>query len=166
MRNTMSGWALGIICIVLVAIDWSASSVLVQAIFAMDFKKPFFLTWVGNSLFAILLPLKLLTHFAQKLARPVGQENAMESLTGDAQTARNARASAVSGAKIAPIWFLANLSYNYSMSLTSITSSTIISSSSAAFTLLFSVLFIGERPTRTHRQAEALALVGRVALCP
>ncbi len=45
---------------------------------------------------------------------------------------------------MAPIWFLANLTYNAGLGLSSITSSTVISSSSSAFTLLLSAAWLGE----------------------
>jgi solute carrier family 35 protein F5 len=46
---------------------------------------------------------------------------------------------------LCPIWFLANFSYNYSLSLTSNTSSTIISTTSCLFTFILSVLFKAEK---------------------
>ena len=56
MESRLTGWSLGIICILVVALIWSASSVLVQAIFKDgDFARPFFMTWVANSLFMITL---------------------------------------------------------------------------------------------------------------
>ena len=55
--------------------------------------------------------------------------------------------SARAGLVVAPVWFGANYTYNLSMSLTSITSATVISSSSAAFTLLLSAAWLRERVT-------------------
>ena len=47
------------LCIIVVAFIWNASSVLVQFIYKdFHFPRPFFLTWVANSLFMILLPLR------------------------------------------------------------------------------------------------------------
>ena len=46
---------------------------------------------------------------------------------------------------VCPIWFIANWSYNQSLSMTSVTSSTIISTTSALFAFVFSVIFAGER---------------------
>mmetsp|Transcript_8367 Transcript_8367/g.16064 ORF Transcript_8367/g.16064 Transcript_8367/m.16064 type:complete len:551 (+) Transcript_8367:99-1751(+) len=48
---------------------------------------------------------------------------------------------------VCPIWFLANWSYNQSLSMTSITSSTIISTTSALFSFILSVCFAGEKFT-------------------
>ena len=178
----VTSWTVGVICILLVAVDWSASSVLVQAIFtAENFNKPVFLTWLGNSLFAVLIPIKLLLDAARRRIgtrycagrsesddpsvatmhaaceshgeRPYEPPRTIAAWYFSAPVQRAARA----GAMIAPIWFAANCTYNISMSLTSITSSTAISSSSSAFTLLLSVRWLGEAPT-------PLKLVG-VGLC-
>jgi solute carrier family 35 protein F5 len=65
--------------------------------------------------------------------------------------------AARAGLLVAPVWFAANCTYNYGMSMTSITSSTVISSSSSAFTLLLSAVWLRERVT-------VLKLLG-VALC-
>lgn len=51
-------WATGIVCILIVALIWSFASVLVQYIFLdSGFFRPFFLTYVANSLFVINLPV-------------------------------------------------------------------------------------------------------------
>ena len=57
------------------------------------------------------------------------------------------------GLVMCPLWFAANLSYNASLSMTSITSSTIISTTSTLWTFLFAVC------TRAER-GSALALAG------
>lgn len=48
---------------------------------------------------------------------------------------------------VAPLWFLAQLTFNASLERTSVTSNTILSSASALFTFLFSVVFLSERFT-------------------
>ncbi len=48
---------------------------------------------------------------------------------------------------VAPLWFIANYSYNLSLAKTSVASNTIISSTSSLFTYLFSVIFLKERLT-------------------
>ena len=66
----LRSYALGVCCILAVALIWSASSVLVQAIFvSANFSRPFFLTWVANSLFAVTLPLRAVTLFVARVAR-------------------------------------------------------------------------------------------------
>eukprot|EP00889_Picochlorum_renovo_P008565 jgi/Picre1/35595/NNA_003056.t1 len=49
--------------------------------------------------------------------------------------------------QVAPLWFFAQLTFNMSLSRTSVTSNTILSSASSLFTFLFSVLMLSERFT-------------------
>jgi solute carrier family 35 protein F5 len=168
---TQSRWSLGILCILGVAVIWSASSVLVQVVYETDFRRPIFLTWVANSLFICTFPLKAAFVLARRLldrcsarrdvqsveiARASDPDEPGPSATPSAHfilrllgvsSGTELRRAARDGALVAPIWFAANCAYNISLSLTSITSSTVISSSSAAFTLILSVLWLHERPT-------------------
>ncbi|KAL1514814.1 hypothetical protein AB1Y20_003899 [Prymnesium parvum] len=150
-------WRLGVVCILLVALIWNASSVLVQAIFTdANFARPYFLTWVANSLFLLALPLRSLCRrfappaIASHAAREAGEPDSDEAaahLASDAprrSPPRRLSSTARAALFVCPIWFTANFTYNLSMSMTSITASTVISSSSSAFTLLLSVLFLSE----------------------
>eukprot|EP00603_Paraphysomonas_imperforata_P011694 CAMPEP_0114461398 /NCGR_PEP_ID=MMETSP0104-20121206/6254_1 /TAXON_ID=37642 ORGANISM="Paraphysomonas imperforata, Strain PA2" /NCGR_SAMPLE_ID=MMETSP0104 /ASSEMBLY_ACC=CAM_ASM_000202 /LENGTH=451 /DNA_ID=CAMNT_0001634167 /DNA_START=49 /DNA_END=1404 /DNA_ORIENTATION=+ len=65
--------------------------------------------------------------------------------------------------KVAPLWFLANCLYNYSLLLTSVGSSTIISNLSGSFTLMFAYLVGIERITGGKLLALFVSL-GGVAL--
>lgn len=135
----------------MVALIWSGSSVLVQAIFTTaDFRKPFFLTFVANSLFMVTLPLRGLAKMAQRARRGQEIEHYDQDsihLVESSLCSTEVRRAAKSGLLVAPVWFAANCTYNFSMSMTSITSSTVISSSSSAFTLLLSVVVLRERFT-------------------
>jgi len=54
-------YGLGLIFIFLVAIIWSASSIVAQYLYTdLDFDSPFFLTYIGTSLFILFLPTRLL----------------------------------------------------------------------------------------------------------
>eukprot|EP00536_Pseudo-nitzschia_multiseries_P003411 jgi/Psemu1/301949/fgenesh1_kg.52_\ len=53
----VSSYALGLVFIVLVAIIWSAASVVVQYVYSNSFDAPFLLTYIGTSLFVVQLPL-------------------------------------------------------------------------------------------------------------
>mmetsp|Transcript_41432 Transcript_41432/g.99251 ORF Transcript_41432/g.99251 Transcript_41432/m.99251 type:complete len:547 (-) Transcript_41432:60-1700(-) len=56
--SSISGYALGLLFIFVVAIIWALASVLVQYLYNdTDFDAPFLLTYVGTSLFTVLLPL-------------------------------------------------------------------------------------------------------------
>ncbi|KAL8527542.1 hypothetical protein ACS0TY_005406 [Phlomoides rotata] len=48
---------------------------------------------------------------------------------------------------ICPIWFLAQLTFNFSLKYTTVTSNTILSSASSLFTFLVALLFLGEKFT-------------------
>ena len=162
-----ASYGLGVACILAVAVIWSASSVLVQAIFQRaEFRRPFFLTWVANSLFMTTLPLRAVVMAVRRAAHRCRATQPSDADDVDGRAAASTpdhwatpivRRSARAGLLVAPVWFAANCTYNYSMSMTSITSTTVISSSSVAFTLLLSAIWLRERIT-------ALKLLG-VALC-
>ena len=140
-------WRLGVVLIVAVALIWTASSVLVQAIFAeYSFYRPFFLTYVANSLFIVLLP-------ARALASRLGAQSKPSA-------ARAGRADVRSAVIVAPIWFFANFTYNASLGLTSITSSTVIASSSSAFTFLLSLTLLREPYAHSSLAGVLLCWVG------
>lgn len=61
---------------------------------------------------------------------------------------------------IAPLWFLAQLTFNASLLSTSVTSNTILSSASALFTYLFSVLLMSEKFTITKLLCIIALIVG------
>ncbi|CAE8617722.1 unnamed protein product [Polarella glacialis] len=175
MANRSSGltdWSCGILCIVMVALIWSASSVLVQAIFtSADFARPVFLTWVANSLFMVLLPLRWAGQRLQSLpffhnpgagSRSETAEEMLEpsQARGQLPAVSSWGSEIRAGLMVAPIWFAANCMYNIGLSLTSITSSTVISSSSVAFTLLLSMIFLREPLTLLKVLGVVLCWVG------
>mmetsp|Transcript_53532 Transcript_53532/g.122074 ORF Transcript_53532/g.122074 Transcript_53532/m.122074 type:complete len:339 (+) Transcript_53532:36-1052(+) len=63
---------------------------------------------------------------------------------------------------VCPLWFLANWTYNQSLSMTSVTSSTIISTTSTLFSFILSVLFTGEKFTLLKLFGVALCMAGTV----
>lgn len=171
----LSSWSLGIVLIVVVALIWSASSVLVQAIFtAYDFNRPFFLTYLANSLFIVMLPVRALSRCMRRAhasaASPASLSDAWEATetpdchggtsTGGGSDAVPLRQTARAALIVCPLWFMANFTYNWSLGMTSVTSSTVISSSSAAFTLLFSVYCLGEPLTLLKLFGVLLCWVG------
>lgn len=177
--------ALGLFFIVLVAIMWAASSVLVQYLYSdHSFQSPFLVTYIGVSLFTLWLPAEQLIKCVRKFTGPW-----CSSVSADADDASDAAASETESmtasyhnnssvptadreeedfhpaeisvdeihlaeAKlpwtdeqhfhaaccIAPVWFLANWTYNASLIYTSITSSTVLASTGSLFTFLFAVL--------------------------
>ncbi|CAH0483009.1 unnamed protein product [Peronospora belbahrii] len=150
-RSTFD-WLLGVAFLVIVALIWTFASVLVQYIFhTLSFQSPFFLTYVGISLFSVNLPLWYASHVlysrlkkAWFRALPTNGKLSDKELQqrSSAQTSyfQIFRISAI----ISPLWFIANFTYNESLNLTSVSSSTIVSSTSTVFTFLLSVVALKE----------------------
>lgn len=184
-------YGLGLFFILCVALLWSASSVLVQWIYAdLEFDSPFFVTYLSNVLFALYLPLwaggtslgvvrnppwrrageelrgvLCSSQGADRQYAPVPGGAASAEASGEeretflgppaegpAQRYSHMRTLRV-GMVMTPLWFLANCSYNMSLSATSITSSTIISTTSTLWTFCFAVCAKAE-------QFSAVAVVG------
>ncbi|CCI44527.1 unnamed protein product [Albugo candida] len=170
MTSDSYRWSLGIFFIVIVAFIWTFASVLVQYIFHnLAFQKPFFLTFVGISLFSVNLPIWYISqHWCSLRAwkrsntneSPLISHTQMHQSNTTTKTSWNSiiRASAL----IAPLWFLANLTYNASLDMTSVTSSTIISSTSTVFTLLLSVLVLQEQFTWLKLTGVVLCMLGNI----
>ena len=72
-------------------------------------------------------------------------------------------ATAKAALRISPFWFMAQWTFNLSLSMTSITSNTIISSTAAVWTLAFAALFAGEQ-FRWSKLFGTLCCVGGTAL--
>ncbi|GAB5366711.1 hypothetical protein AAMO2058_001167000 [Amorphochlora amoebiformis] len=118
--RTKRRWIVGIFCVFMVAVIWAGASVLVQYIFqARDFRKPFFLTWVCNSLFALNLPVwvimlklgivsdvpnglrALFGHYDNITSRPVqASGRAMDANTATMNNYSNANAIGTQDAKV------------------------------------------------------------------
>ena len=63
-------------------------------------------------------------------------------------------------AAVAPQWFVAQLCFNYALSMTSVTSNTILSSPASLFTFFLSVLLLGETFTVSKLVAVVLTVLG------
>ncbi|KAE9125497.1 hypothetical protein PF010_g5607 [Phytophthora fragariae] len=144
-------WLLGVTFLLIVALIWTFASVLVQYIFHnLSFQGPFFLTYVGISLFSVNLPLWYASQVAWPRARawlrglPTdGKLSHGELLRRSGKQASYSHIFRIS-AIISPLWFVANFTYNMSLNLTSVSSSTIVSSTSTVFTFLLSVVLLKE----------------------
>ena len=67
-----SSYALGLVYIFLVSIIWSAASILVQYLYeGLDFDSPFLLTYIGTSLFIILIPGYLIYERRRKISNTI-----------------------------------------------------------------------------------------------
>lgn len=198
------------------------SSVLIQYIYEnLDFRSPFFLTYLATSLLSFHLPANW-THkaFRRWLAKNSsseeaaaehthnylrvrgdsgGSDNSPDENNGRKSFRSNDRLSAddlLDGSEylpdekevhlvahssssprppsmwelvkiasvIAPTWFAANCLYNYSLLMTSVSSSTIISNLSAAFTLFFSWYMGLEEVTTCKMLGVVVCFAGAVAV--
>lgn len=150
IEMSRSGWILGVWFIFLVAVLWTGGSILTQYIYSdLDFRSPFLLTYISSSLFALYLPIWwILCAIGTVKDPPWSDDN--DDIDKIAMT--KSQIGIVNGEKIyachqktiaialalCPLWFIANFLYEYSLLLSSISSTTIISNLSGAFTLMFS----------------------------
>jgi len=128
--------ALGALLLVVVSVIWTGASMLVQYIMVtLKFERPFFLTYVSNGLFSILLLMELCR------AR-LGASGAAKWLVhpGDASWRQEGRAAMF----VSVVWFAAQETYNASLGGTTVSVSTILSATSSVFTLFQSFLFLRE----------------------
>lgn len=68
------------------------------------------------------------------------------------------------GAIVCPFWFLSNVLYNYSLYMTSVSSSTIISNLAASFTLAFSYWFGLEEVTKGKVMGILICFIGAICV--
>lgn len=131
---------LGVLLLLLVAVIWVGASALVQYIFSdLHLQRPFFLTYLCNSEFVLLLPLRYGWQWC--FPRGVAIKGSTYLRVQNVDWRPVAKAAAV----VCPLWFLAQGSYNWSLAGTSVSSSTILSSTSCVFTLLLSRVLLKER---------------------
>ncbi|KAI9905202.1 hypothetical protein PsorP6_013967 [Peronosclerospora sorghi] len=149
-RSTFD-WLLGVAFLVIVALIWTFASVLVQYIFHnLSFQGPFFLTYVGISLFSVNLPLWYASLVLLPKAKAWFRGLPTHGKLCHTELLRRSGLQASYGeifrisAIISPLWFIANFTYNESLNLTSVSSSTIVSSTSTVFTFLLSVVALKE----------------------
>jgi solute carrier family 35, member F5 len=185
-------YAKGLSFIVAVAIIWSASSVLVQYVYTGgNFHSPFLVTYIGVSLFTLwLLPMPTTTALPIMQRQPeettttttIYHVVSASEQTDIDDTAANGndnddsqRSVSVSSIrpwtvddhkaaarKIAPVWFLANWTYNASLAYTSITSSTVLASTGSIFTFLFALVMQEERFSMFKFVGVLLAVTGSI----
>lgn len=118
-----------LILLLAVSVIWVGASQLVRSIYTgLHASLPWSLTYINVAEFALLLPLRWLWERCRG-------KSAHTDWQGAAQAA----------AYIAPVWYIAQGTYNVSLSGTTVSSSTMLSTTSCAFTLLLS-LCMGERP--------------------
>jgi len=166
--------ALGIGCIVSVAILWTVASYMVQYIFEdLKFQRPFFLTYISNSLFVFWLPF-LAMRDRCALSQPdvslsPTSNSGSTELMGPACPSPSAPIYSNTyvmkiAALIAGVWFAAQGSYNWSLAGTSVAASTILSNTSSMFTLTIGVFFLRKNLHWMHLLGIGLQVAGSIVL--
>lgn len=151
-HHTLRAVAEGVLCILAVSLIWVGAGELSQSLYA-EAPAPFLLTYINVSEFALLLPLAFVLERRQEVtpADARGVTTASEiaiTATAAVTTTTTAttsgisdwRAAAHAAARVAPLWFLAQCSFNASLIATSVGSATALSATSAAFALMLQVI--------------------------
>lgn len=141
-----------------------------------NFDSPFLLTYIGSTLFVLLLPSRMIWERRRWLCAlassnsedeadvipwetqaPYEQIPTSSSIPDDGLTLLPAmqpkmvllshRQHFDIAMKIAPVWFVSNFAYNASLRYTSITSSTVLASTGSLFTFLFAIVSKDEKFT-------------------
>ncbi|KAE9034532.1 hypothetical protein PR003_g9173 [Phytophthora rubi] len=166
-RGSVWQWVVGCVFLVCVAIIWNFSSVLIQYIFNdLSFEAPFFLTSFGMALFTVNLPIYYVTKvWMPQLRRSSSDLPQVKTETTPVATQTphdkaTLRRTMIAAAIVSPLWFIANFTYNESLNLTSVTSSTILSATSSVFTLILAVWILKERFTWLKALGVALCMAG------
>lgn len=141
-------WVAGLLCILLVALIWTGATVLKQIIFRdLDYNEPLILAYVCNSCYMLHLPMYGLGRCGGCLPSVPFLRRRNNSVSGEGRSTPALMESMLLGLGIAPLWFFAQWTYSVGVASTSVTSSTVISTTSVVWTLLASVVFLGEKMT-------------------
>lgn len=169
-RHSTWEWMLGVFFLVVVALIWTFASVLVQYIFHnLSFNGPFFLTYVGITLFSVNLPLWYASQVIWPRARAWFRGQSTDGKLSHTELLKRTGHKATYrqifwiSATISPLWFAANFTYNQSLNMTSVTSSTIVSSTSTVFTFLLSVIVLREPFKWLKVLGVALCMAGNIS---
>lgn len=181
--SSISSYTLGLVFIALVSLIWAAASILVQFLYNNeDFDSPFLLTYIGVSLFTLLLPLQWTKERCRKGGPSVSSteyqsvpfneeivdvdDDENDNDQAQPQTLENrvwtTRDHMVAAAKIAPVWFISNYTYNASLRYTSITSSTVLASTGSLFTFMFALWFRDEHFSCLKLMGVGLGMMGSI----
>mmetsp|Transcript_12133 Transcript_12133/g.31079 ORF Transcript_12133/g.31079 Transcript_12133/m.31079 type:complete len:369 (+) Transcript_12133:191-1297(+) len=174
-------YAKGLSFVVATSLIWVAASFVVQNIEGGGLGAlP--LTYIANSMFSLYLPIfaacvrwKSCRHRRAGGGGTAGEGGAdgdEETLLGVARDAallpdkgRYSSGDTLRTALVvAPLWFMAQLTFNLSLSLTSVSSNTVLSSAASMFTFLGSVAFLGETYTSRKLLCVLLCMAGTCAV--
>mmetsp|Transcript_36530 Transcript_36530/g.58932 ORF Transcript_36530/g.58932 Transcript_36530/m.58932 type:complete len:374 (+) Transcript_36530:137-1258(+) len=153
----------GVGCICFVAVVWTLATVLKQVIFLdLAFDEPLILAYVCNLCYGVHLPLHVLARSCGLVA-PIPWRKPDANPGESSKDVGEVRHAAFVGLLISPLWFLSQWTYSRGVASTSVTSSTVISTTSVVWTLLASVIFLGERLSLLKLLGIAACMAGNVA---
>ncbi|KAI0375331.1 hypothetical protein BV20DRAFT_985895 [Pilatotrama ljubarskyi] len=178
-------YLVGILLLLVVVVLWTSSNFLTQDLFEDGYEKPFLVTYLNTSAFALyLLPYVFRRFYAHSYQKSVGgglhagyeplltdvdaadalavdgleRDMGADSLSKPLTTRETAHLAAV----FCLLWFVANWTVNASLGYTSVASATILSSMSGFFTLGIGRVFRVESLTIVKMGAVFTSFVGVV----
>jgi solute carrier family 35 protein F5 len=182
---------LGVCLLLIVVALWVGSSELIQAIFKdLSFNEPFFLTYFSTSLFTLFLVIVGLQRLFAKLNRSLmpaervdgslhhdSSDESSEVKTDDHERKEqdsssgeivheifSLRETAILSLTLCPIWFAMNYLFNLSLTLTSVASTTILSSTSGIWVMVFSSVLLRSRFAWPNIAGVMCCIVGAVII--
>ena len=175
-------YVLGLFFILLQCVVWIGASVTTQYLYGEEsFHSPFLMTYVGISLLAFMLPIRILSDragitpgiaaaetfdtFENELSRVQGYWELFHFATERSKTLSasrtwNHKKHFLAALNIAPAMFFADFFYNCGLAHTTVASSTVLVSTSCVFVFLFAVTLSVERFTFMKVAGVLLAVLG------
>ncbi|KAI0639732.1 hypothetical protein C8Q77DRAFT_1082614 [Trametes polyzona] len=178
-------YLVGVLLLLVVVVLWTSSNFVTQDLFEDGYEKPFLVTYLNTSAFALyLLPYVFRTYYAKSHPKSGGggRHDGYEPLLTDVDAAETLAATspervikedslskplttketAQLAAVFCFLWFIANWTVNASLDYTSVASATILSSMSGFFTLGIGRIFRVESLTIVKIAAVFTSFVGVV----
>ncbi|KAG7391158.1 hypothetical protein PHYBOEH_006785 [Phytophthora boehmeriae] len=169
-QSSVVQWTVGCVFLVCVATIWNFSSVLIQYTFKdLSLEAPFFLTSFSMALSCANIPIYYITRvllpqerqgIATSRHSQVEPEATQQLEKQTPHSKATLKRTMIAAAIVAPLWFIANFTYNMSLNLTSVTSNILLSATSSVFTLIFGVWVLKEKFTCTKLFGVALGMAG------
>lgn len=151
---------LGSVLVFFVVMLYVGSSVMIQVLFdEMRYEKPFFFSYVSVSLCTVYLVHSAARSCQQHVTPPrhaYSKELQLSQAFGVTSPLLLLRPALL----LAPSYFCLNYTYFFSLDLTSVSSTMILSASTGVWTLLFARLLLGELLTRLRLATVLLSLLG------
>jgi len=182
-------YMLGLCCCALVTIIWVSASFIVQGLFDEGWEQPIVISYCSTSVFAMYLPIFYLLKYIRSESNKKNKDGAQyqtlqedttadgsillqsphDEVTVDLPTAktiyltppvRSFREHFKMSLYFAPLWFIMNMAFNWALTATTVTSTTVLSSTSGLFVVLFSVVLLNKPFLPLHAIGALLTLLG------